>query len=68
MMARVRELRVICNDSQKVERAKSWRAESCKRTYLIGENMLIAVSFAPSRSRRIAVDILPAVWQRYIVY
>lgn len=30
--------------------------------------MSIAVTFAPSRSKRITVDIVPAAWQLYIVY
>lgn len=30
------------------------------------KHMPIAISFAPSRSKRIAVDVVPAKWQLYI--
>ncbi|AHB42122.1 CorA-like protein [Candidatus Saccharibacteria bacterium RAAC3_TM7_1] len=28
--------------------------------------MPIAIDFAPSRSKKIAVDVVPAEWQKYI--
>ncbi len=28
--------------------------------------MPIAINFAPSRSKKIAVDVVPAEWQKYI--
>jgi hypothetical protein len=30
------------------------------------ENMPITVNFAPSRSKKIEVDVVPAEWQLYI--
>ncbi|MDO4870505.1 MAG: hypothetical protein Q3996_00180 [Candidatus Saccharibacteria bacterium] len=31
------------------------------------KSMSIAVEFAPSRSKKIAVDVVPAEWQLYLV-
>ncbi len=30
--------------------------------------MPIAIEFAPSRSKKIAVDVVPARWQQYIAH
>jgi hypothetical protein len=33
-----------------------------------GEHMPIRIDFAPSRSKKIAVDVVPAEWQLYIAH
>jgi len=34
----------------------------------VNKHMPIAITFAPSRSKKIAVDVVPANWQLYIAH
>ena len=60
-MARGSKKRLTQNEQSKVE---SLPLNEPKVT----KHMPIAIAFAPSRSKKIAVDVVPANWQLYIAH